>query len=62
MYYAVTELGELAAVPSAGCTHEVAGDTLELVDVLSSAVRALSQALFCVLESAVHATVAVVVD
>ena len=62
MYYAIAELGELAAVPSAGCTHEVAGDTLELVDVLSSAVRTLSHTLFGVLESAVHATVTVVVD
>ena len=61
MYYAIAELGELAAVPSAGCTHEVACDTLELVNVLSAAVWTLSQTLLGILESAVHAAVAVVV-
>ena len=61
MYDAVAELGELAAVPSAGCTNEVTGDALELVDVLSTAVRALHKTLLCVLISAVHTAVAVVV-
>ena len=62
MHHAVAELGKFAAVPSAGRTNEVSGDALELVDVLSAAVWTLGQTLFCVLESAVHATVAVVVD
>ena len=61
VYDAVTELGELSAVPTAGCTDEVAGDALELVDVLSAAVRTLCEALLGVLEAAVHAAVAVVV-
>ena len=61
MYHAVAELGELAAVPAAGCTYEVTGDALELVDVLSAAVRTLHEALLCILISAVHAAVAVVV-
>ena len=58
---AVAELGELAAVPAAGRADEVAGDALELVDVLSAAVRALGEVLLGVLEAAVHAAVAVVV-
>ena len=61
VYDAVAELGELAAVPTACGTYEVTCDALELVDVLSSAVRALLKTLFCILESAVHAAVAVVV-
>ena len=62
MYHAVAELGELSAVPAAGCTYEVAGDALELVDVLSAAVRALHQTLLGIFKSAVHAAVTVVVD
>ena len=58
---AVAELGELAAVPAAGRADQVAGDALELVDVLSAAVRALGEALLGILEAAVHAAVAVVV-
>ena len=61
MYDAVAELGELTAVPTACGTYEVTGDALELVDVLSAAVRALHKTLLCVLISAVHAAVAVVV-
>ena len=61
MYDAVAELGELTAVPAACGTYEVTGDALELVDVLSTAVRTLYKTLLCVLISAVHAAVAVVV-
>ena len=61
VYDAVTELGELSAVPSAGSTYKVSCDTLKLVNMLSAAVRALLKTLFCILESAVHAAVAVVV-
>ena len=61
VYHAVTELGELTAVPAACGADEVAGDALELVDVLSAAVRTLCEALLGVLEAAVHAAVAVVV-
>ena len=57
----VAELGELAAVPAACGTYEVTCDALELVDVLATAVRTLCKSLLCVLISAVHAAVAVVV-
>ena len=61
VYNAVAELCELTAVPTACCTYEVAGDALELVDVLSAAVRTLCKSLVCILEAAVHTTVTVVV-
>ena len=61
MYHTVLELGELTAVPAACCADEVTCDSLELVDVLATAVWALYESLFCILESAVHAAVAVVV-
>ena len=58
---AVAELGKLAAVPSVGCTYEVACDALELVDLLSAAVRALLHVRLSVLVSAVLAAVAIMV-
>ena len=61
VHHAVAELSELSAVPAACGTYEVAGDTLELVYVFASAVRTLLEACFCILESAVHAAVAVMV-
>ena len=61
VYDAVTELGELSAVPTACGTYEIASDALELVNVLSAAVRTLRKTLLCVLISTVHAAVAVVV-
>ena len=61
VYHAVAELGELSAVPAACGSHEVTCDALELVDVLSSAVRTFLKTLVCILETAVHAAVAVVV-
>ena len=57
----VAELGELAAVPAACGTYEVTCDALELVDVLTAAVWTFGESLLCVLISAVHAAVAVVV-
>ena len=60
--YAVAELGELAAVPSVGCSHEITCDALKLVNLLASAVWTLLHVLLCILVSAVHAAVAVVVD
>ena len=62
MDYTVLELGELAGVPAVGGTYEVAGDALEGVDVLAVAVRALMEIVVGVLEAAVEAAVAVVVD
>ena len=61
VHHAVAELGELSAVPTAGGTYEVTGNTLELVDVFASAVRTLLEAGLCVLKAAVHAAVAVVI-
>ena len=61
VYHAVAELGELSSVPTACGSHEVACDSLELVDVFSTAVRTLLQTCLCILESTVHAAVAVVV-
>ena len=60
--HAVTEFCKFSSVPAACGTHEVACDALKLVDVLSTAVRTLGEILLCILESAVHTTVAVVVD
>ena len=59
---AVAELGELTAVPTASCTYEVTGDALELVDVLSAAVRAFCKSFVGILKAAVHTTVTIVVN
>jgi hypothetical protein len=61
VYDTVAEFGEFAAVPTACRTYEVTCDSLELVDVLTTAVWTLCESLFCVFISAVHAAVAVVV-
>ena len=60
--HAILEFGELSAVPAACRTYEVAGDALELVNILASAVRTFLEILLGILISAVHAAVAVVVD
>ena len=62
MHYTVVELGKFATVPSVGCTYKVACDALQLVDVVTVALRALMQIFGGVLISAVQATVTVVVD
>ena len=61
VHHAVAELSELSAVPSAGRSHEVSCDSLQLVNLLASAVRALLHVLLGILISTVHAAVAVVV-
>ena len=38
--HTVVKFGELAAVPTVGSTYEVASDALQLVDVVTSALRA----------------------
>ena len=43
MHHTVTEFGELAAVPAAGGADKVARDALQLVYVLTSAVRTLGE-------------------
>ena len=59
---AVVEFCELAAVPAVGCTHEVAGDALQLVNMAATALRTDFQMVVGVFVTAVHAAVAVVVD
>ena len=61
MYHSVTEFSEFSSVPAAGSSDKVACDALEFVDVVASAVRTFLKSLLCILESAVHAAVAVVV-
>ena len=61
MYHTVLQFGELTAVPAACGADEVTCDSLKLVDVHASAVWAFLKTLLGVLESAVHAAVAVVV-
>ena len=59
--YTVAELSKLAAVPSVGSTNEVAGDTLELIDLLAATVWTLLHIVLGILISAVEAAVTVVV-
>lgn len=61
VYDAVAELCELSAVPAACRSDKISCDTLELVDVLAAAVRTFLQTYLCILESAVHASVSVMV-
>ena len=61
VYDTVAELCELTAVPTACCTYEVTGDSLEFVNVLATAVWAFYKTFISILETTVHATVAVVV-
>ena len=61
MGHAVVELSELAGVPTVGGAHEVARNTLQLVDVRAAALRTFLQVVVGILVAAVHATVAVVV-
>ena len=62
VYHAVTELCELSAVPAAGGADEITGDALEFVDIVAAAVRTFDESFLCILEAAVHAAVAVVID
>ena len=62
MNHSVLEFGELSAVPAACRTYEVAGDALELVNILAAAVRTFLQILLGIFISAVHAAVPVVID
>ena len=60
--HTVAELGEFSSVPAAGGSYKVTCDALELVYIAASAVRAFLNSLLRILESAVHAAVAVVID
>lgn len=58
---AVVQFRQLRLVPAVGSSYQIAGDALQLVDVLASAYRASLQIVGCILISAVHTAVAVVV-
>ena len=57
----ILEFGKFAAVPTIGSTYEIAGDTLQTVNVVTTALWANLLVLDGILMAAVHATVAVVV-
>ncbi len=59
--HAVVELSKFGVVPAVGSAYEVAGDTLQLVDVRASAFGAFLKTVCGVFVAAVHAAVAVVV-
>lgn len=59
---AVFKLGELRIVPTVGRTDKIAGYTLEAIDVVTMAIWTFFKILLRVLISAVHASVAVMVD
>ena len=62
MYYAIFEFGELGIVPAVGGADEIAGDTLDVVDMMAVTHGTLCQAGLSILISAVHAAVTVMVD
>ena len=57
----VFELCKLSAVPAACSTDKISGDSLELVNVLATAVRAFLHTHLCIFKATVHTAVAVVV-
>lgn len=58
---AVPELCELGSVPAVGGSYKVTGDTLESVDVVTSAMRTDFEIFGRILEAAVKTAVSVVV-
>ena len=62
MNHAIFEFSKLGTVPAVSGTDEVAGNPLQLVYLVTSAVRALLKIRIGILESAVKSTIAVVVD
>lgn len=61
MGYSVVELGKLAAVPTVGCTYQITGDALQLVDVVAAALRTNIEVDVSILVAAVETAVAVMV-
>ena len=62
MNHAVIKLRELGIVPSVGCAHEIPGDSLQTVNVGATTFRADRKFSRCVLISAVHTPVAIMVN
>ena len=58
----ILEFGKFAAVPTIGSTYEIAGDTLQTVNVVTTALWANLLVLDGIFMATVHAAVAVVVD
>ena len=61
MCHAVVQLRELTVIPAVGGSHQVAGDALQAVDILTPAARTLLHIRVGILVAAVHTTVAIVV-
>ena len=57
----VVQLCQLGIVPAVGCPHQVAGDALQLVDMLAAALRAFFQVWGGVFVAALQTAVTVVV-
>ena len=57
----VIELCQFCLVPTLGCTYEVTRNTLKLINAIATTLGANVQLLLCILISAVHTAVAVVV-
>ena len=61
MHDSVVEFGYLTAVPAIGRTYQITRDTLENIDIMRVANRTFGQTFSCILISAIHAAVAIVV-
>ena len=61
MGYSVVELGKFAAVPTVCSTYQITGDALQLVYVVTAALRTYLEVGVSILVAAVETAVAVVV-
>ena len=61
MHDSVVEFGYLTAVPAIGPTYQITRDALENIDIMRVANRTFGQTFSCILISAIHAAVAIVV-
>lgn len=61
MHDSVVEFGNLTAIPTIGSTYQITRDTLENIDIMRVANRTFGQTFSCILISAIHAAVAIVV-
>jgi len=62
MNNSILKLRKLSCIPTAGSTYEVTCDTLELVDLVATAMRAELKVCICVLISTVEAAVTIMVN
>ena len=61
MCHTVIQFCELARVPTVRCSHEIARDALQLVDIRRATLRAMGQIIVGILVATIHTTVTVVV-